>query len=120
MIQKYKKLIITVIVIIAAFFVYGKFFAKDSSSGPLLGSTQSNTPENSADVLGADIIRAINQIDSLSLDRSVFSNPVLLELVDRSETIQTEDVGKPNPFSPIGVSSSNSQNLNATSTESTE
>jgi hypothetical protein len=104
MMKKYKKLIITVAIIIIAFFLYGRFFTSEDTSDGLLSSSQSTNPETSAEVLGADIIRAINQIDSLNLDRSVFDNVVLQKLIDRSEIIEPENPGKENPFAAISFS----------------
>lgn len=96
--DKNKKIIITVVVLIAIFFGYNTFFVSD---GPdtLLTSTGAT---DSTSLLGADIIKAINQIDSLELDRNVFDDPVYRSLVYRGEDINPEPVGRNNPFARIG------------------
>jgi hypothetical protein len=95
MIQKYKSLIIAVVVIIGGFYAYNQFFNLSTQPSASLQVT------NSADVLGADIIKAINQINALKLDRSVFEDPIFKTLVDRSEEIQPQSKSRPNPFAPI-------------------
>jgi hypothetical protein len=95
MIKKYKKLIIAVIVIVGGFFIYNSYFNTESQSNDSL------TVTTSADVLGSDIIRAINQINALKLDRSIFNHSVFKTLVDRSEEIEKQEKSRPNPFAPV-------------------
>jgi hypothetical protein len=95
MLNKYKNLIIAVVVIIGGFYGYNQFFNTSTTRSASLQVT------NSADVLGADIIKAINQINALKLDRSVFDDPIFRTLVDRSEEIQPQAKSRPNPFAPI-------------------
>ncbi len=104
MFTKYKKLIITIIVIVGLFLAYSIFFGGNLEREGLLRSSVSTTSQTSTDILGEEIIRAINQISSLKLDDSVFDNPVFRRLVDRSERIEPEDPGRDNPFAPIDVS----------------
>ena len=99
------------------FFVYNTYFG----SGNNFSSTsylESTGRIDSAEVLGADIIKAINQIDSLNLNREVFSHPVLDQLIDRSEELVPQDNGRSNPFAPIG--SSNSPSTDTTDVEGGE
>ena len=98
--QKYKKWIIIAAVIIASFILY-TILSPKGGNDELLNSTVSKT---SAEIVGVEIISALNQIESLKLDRSIFDNPVYQSLKDRSQEIPPEPVGKPNPFSPIGSS----------------
>ena len=98
--QKYKKWIIIGLVIIAAFILY-TILSPKGGEDELLTSTSRQTP---AEIVGVEIIAALNQIESLKLDRSIFDNPVYQSLKDRSQEIPPEPVGKPNPFDPIGSS----------------
>jgi hypothetical protein len=95
MIAKYKNIIIVVVVLVGGFYAYNTFLAPELSPSASLQVT------NSADVLGADIIKAINQINALKLDRSVFDDPIFRTLVDRSEEILPQAKSRPNPFAPI-------------------
>lgn len=118
MMNKYKNLIIVVVIIIGGFFAYNTFLAGDLSPSASLQVT------NSADILGADIIKAINQINTLKLDRGVFDDPIFKTLVDRSEEIMDQNSGRPNPFAPVtGVDfsvSNDGTQLNFDSTDSAD
>lgn len=96
--QKYKKWIIIGLVVIAAFVLYTVFFTGDKED-QLLTSTSRQTPE---EIIGTEIIGALQQIESLELDRSIFDNPIYRSLKDRSQEIPPEPIGKSNPFDPIG------------------
>lgn len=100
MTDKLKNILIIVGVAVISFLIYSIFLKGDPEPTVLL---ESEGQVDSADVLGADIIKAINQISSLDLDRSIFSDPVLRSLVDRSQLISPEPKGRENPFAPIGV-----------------
>lgn len=98
MLTSIKKLILPFIVIIGAFVLYTIFIKKEESTSLL--KTEMPT---SGDVLGTEIIKAINQISALELDREVFEDPIFRTLVDRSEVLRPEPVGRNNPFAPIGA-----------------
>lgn len=116
MFRKYKKIIIIVVVVIVLFFVYSFFFGGSSNDNSLLRGV-ANTPSG-ADVIGSEIIQALNQIDTLQLDRTIFEDPVFRSLVDRSQPIPPEPVGRDNPFSPITFSGSNDTVVNISPGES--
>lgn len=97
--QKYKKWIIIGLVIIGAFIIFVVINSfKEQKSEELLTSTTRQTP---SEIVGAEIIGALNQIRSLKLERGIFENHVYKSLKDRSQKIPTEPVGKANPFSSI-------------------
>lgn len=97
MLATLKKIIIPLIVIVVAFVLYTVFIKKDDPTSLL----KKESP-TSGDVLGAEIVKAINQISTLKLDRSIFSDPIFKTLIDRSELLNPEPVGRVNPFAPIG------------------
>lgn len=96
MLAKYKNIIIIVIVVIVGFLVYS-IFKPDPESESLL---RTSGPQE-ARILGEDIIRALNQIDSLVLDASILSDPIIHSLVDHSRPIEEEPYGTNNPFGPF-------------------
>jgi len=100
MFTKYKKIIVIVLISVLSFFVYSYFFG-GSKDEDLLKSV-SNT-QSGADVIGSEIIQSLNQIETLQLDRSIFEDPVYRSLVDHSQPIPKEPVGRDNPFSPITI-----------------
>lgn len=89
-------------VLIAAYIFYSYFFSSESNQDELLVSSAQRDP---AVIVGNEIIAALNQIESLRLSRDIFEDPVYRSLIDRSEPIPEEPVGKTNPFAPIGASS---------------
>ncbi len=95
MFSQYKKIIIGVLVFTAAFFTYS-FFKDDISdkSGSL-----SITEQKSVNILGQDIVRVLNRIKSINLDRGIFNDPVYNNLIDRSSVIADQPVGRENIFS---------------------
>ncbi len=44
-------------------------------------------------------LRRLNELKAISLDGAIFSNPRFNALVDFSEPVNPQPVGKPNPFS---------------------
>lgn len=100
MLAKYKNIIIIIVVATVLFFAVS--FIKGGSKDDSLLQSVANTPKG-ADVIGSEIIQALNQIETLQLDRSVFEDPVYRSLVDRSQPIPQEPIGRENPFAPIDV-----------------
>lgn len=96
--NKYKKGILTGIVVIIAFAVYTIFFLEDTVEEPLLIEEVS---QQSTSVFGREINSALNQIESLNINREFFENPGFKSLVDRSEPLPEEGVGRHNPFAPL-------------------
>lgn len=90
-----------VIAIVTIFLVIGYFYW--SGSKPV----DSLTLESGGDgqVVGARVLRLLNEIDSLSIDSEFFSDKSYQTLVDRSVIVPSLPVGRSNPFSPVpGVS----------------
>lgn len=104
-----KKIIITVVIIGLIYFVYSMFFKK-SENDALISGTNTFTPSRNlaeTQLLGNQITQALIRIESLNLDRGVFENPIFRSLVDRSEPIIEEPVGRTNPFAPLSDTSVN-------------
>ncbi|MCB9806126.1 hypothetical protein H6775_03125 [Candidatus Nomurabacteria bacterium] len=108
MIRKYKKIIIIVGIAIVLFFVF-LYFTGGSSNTALIKSTV-NSPSG-AEAIGSEIIQALNQIETLKLDGQIFEDPVYRSLVDRSQVLTPEPVGRSNPFAPLGVNLGNSTTI---------
>lgn len=118
MLNKNKKIIIVAIILILLFVVYTIYFKPDVGQDPLIKSTVSSSQQSSAQVLGAEINRAIREIDSLDLDKSIFEHPVLVKLVDHSKEITPEPYGRVNPFEKF--ESAGKKNLNKDKATTTE
>lgn len=103
MFAKYKKYIITILVIALAFVVYIMFFQPDPEQENLL---QNNSPQE-LDRLGEEIIRSLSRIQSIELNQSVLSDPIYLRLEDNPVDIPEPSIGRKNPFEPLPI-----QNVN--------
>lgn len=102
MTEKIKKIIIWVVVVlilIAGFIV----FRNRGDDGDFLTTSGGSEDEivSGANVIGTEIIEALNQIDALKLDTSIFDDPVFTRLRDKSQPIPPEPVGRDNPFAPL-------------------
>ena len=50
---------------------------------------------------GSQLLTLLNQSRSITLNLSIFSNPVFGDLVDSNQPIAPEPVGRANPFLPL-------------------
>lgn len=102
--QKYKKIIIILAVAIIIFLVYAFMSGSEpqGSESLLTSSNQQQNQSTQSRIVGNEIVAALNQIETLKLSRDIFDDPVFRSLVDRSQPLPNEPVGKTNPFSPIG------------------
>lgn len=91
--QANKTLIGGVVLAVLAVYIYISYFR--TPSDPLLTST-----ENS--VVSSELLVTLSQLHIITLDNSIFSDPVFLSLSDFGVQIDPQNVGRRNPFSPIG------------------
>lgn len=54
------------------------------------------------EVVGRDIIMIADKLDSININKNVFSSPLFTELKDISTPLTPETQGRPNPFVKIG------------------
>lgn len=100
--QKYKKIILVILVLGISFVIYSAYFGGTPEGEELLVSSNSNTSVQTQ-IVGNEIVAALNQIQTLKLNRDIFEDPVFRSLVDRNIPIPVEPVGKTNPFAAIGA-----------------
>jgi len=100
---KFKGIFIVAIICIGAFAGYYYFLGEGSQSAgsSYLTSTASTGGVSEADILGAEIGKAIREVDALKLDKSIFNHPILNRLEDRDKAITPQDEGRKNPFAPL-------------------
>ncbi len=90
--------IVAIIIVAIAYFYY---------TGTTATSTNLVSSDNAS--VGTQVLGLLNQIQSLHIDNSVFTDPGYKTLRDFSVPIPTVDVGRPNPFAPLpGFSTSGS------------
>lgn len=86
------------IAILLLIYIYLAYFSGGSSSASL-------TASDSGSPLSTDILVTLQSIHSITLDNTIFTDPVFVSLSDFGVTIPPENVGRRNPFLPVGVSS---------------
>lgn len=85
------------VIIIIAITAYFLFFSgePDISGQALLESSQSG------ELVGAQVLSLLQQIQSLNIDTTFLNSGVFQSLVDYSVAIPADNVGRSNPFAPI-------------------
>ncbi len=88
-----QKLVLTVLILLAlGYVVYSTLFVENEvvigeDGVPLV-----------TEVVGRDILMMADKLDSININRNVFSSPLFAELKDISTQLSPEEQGKPNPF----------------------
>lgn len=83
-----------VAVIVLAGYIYFTYFS-GSSSGALLTTSESSP-------LSSDLLTTLSSLHTIKLDNAIFSDPIYLSLTDFGVQIPPENVGRRNPFAPLG------------------
>jgi hypothetical protein len=100
---KLKMPLIVIAVIFAGFIVYNTFVKQPDSKTLLKTTTQSS---NSAPE--SNFLPILLEIQNVKLDENIFLDPVFRALIDFSQPIVPESLGKNNPFSGAQGSSASS------------
>lgn len=115
--KKFKYLIIVVLVLVAAFIAYTIYTNGNSTTGSAtLQKTAVNTTRGSvavpgslgpgsavsSDELAKSFVDQLLVIQNIDLKIEFFSDPIFLALVDNHKGIDSQLIGRPNPFAPIG------------------
>ncbi len=95
-----RNIILTGIIIVLVFVSFNVFFSGESADDIALVAASAEQRVESQ--VGADILAALNTLESLRLDVSFFKNDLYRNLRDQSQLIQPQPVGRNNPFLPIG------------------
>ncbi len=83
---------------VLALVIYFMYFSGGSSGAPLTSSSSASTASQ-------NILVTLQNLNTIKLDPSIFTNPVFLSLTDFGVTIPPENVGRLDPFAPLaGVS----------------
>jgi len=105
---------IIIIVLAVGVLSTGAYFAMENKangqSEPLLTSEVTNNAitipqgNTSTDETIQTVLRQINDLDNIKLNTDIFDKPEFLALKDISQELpEPTDIGRPNPFAPIGV-----------------
>ncbi len=110
MTSKTSQIIIVVILIVLAFVGYRLYFVPTDTGSSTLAA-EKNTQLSAQ---GNELYLSLKKLSAVSLDSSIFANPIFLSLVDYTVTIQDQAVGRPNPFAPIGSDGSFNSSISST------
>jgi|ETN02SMinimDraft_4_1059925.scaffolds.fasta_scaffold133804_2 hypothetical protein len=97
-IKRYKVIIISIVIIILAIFLYQKFVLDKKEDASI------NIVAVGGDVngVGQEMIRLLYELNRIKFDTSIFEDPLFNSLVDHSLEVVAEPLGRPDPFAPIG------------------
>lgn len=96
-VNKFKGLIITCVILGVGFLVYTYFISQPKEQAL---STQSLA---GAPVVDQDLISLLLTLKSIKLDEKIFSDTAFRSLEDFSKELVAEPVGRNNPFAPLGA-----------------
>lgn len=100
---KNNKIIFLVILIIAAFVGYNFLFKKESPTASDLAA-ESEQRQSGQSAIGRNLVAALSKLKSVAIDTAFFKDPIFNSLIDFNVQITPQEVGRNNPFSPIGGS----------------
>lgn len=125
--QTIKKILIGLLVAVALLVGYSVINQQDSEGGVGFGSLSSvlqgdtNVDEKEVQLANSEILTILGSIQNIELDDDIFSNPVFRDLRDTRFTIPKPiQIGRPNPFLPIGFDSVTIQTVQEEETPAAE
>ena len=95
-----KTLIIGIIIVVVL--AGGWYFYSKGGSSSSTSQLVSSTPDTVTAVVGTNVLTILNNVSSIHIDTSLFSTPAYQSLVDYSITVPSQEVGRNNPFAPVG------------------
>jgi hypothetical protein len=97
--DKFKKILIIVIIVGVAFVLYTYFFKGDSSS-TLLSPERIGEAQESA--VERELLSLLIELRSVQLSGEIFEDPAFQSLNDFGQVLEPQPIGRRNPFAPIG------------------
>lgn len=88
-------IVIIIVTLIAAAGIFWYFFTNSGNQSPL-----TITPQNTA--AQAQFQTLVEQLQSITFDTAIFSNPKFTSLVDIHTPVSPEPTGRPDPFATVG------------------
>ncbi len=96
---KPRTLIIIGVIVVIVLIIYYAFPRGATSSNTLLTTTNSTSPSPVTEQL----LASLSNLQSVTLNNAIFSNPVFQSLTDFGVVIPPENVGRRNPFQSFGT-----------------
>ena len=95
--------IVLILIVLVSLGIYFYYKGAPTDTGSSL-TTTSTVASVGAQAAASRVLMLLNTINSLKIDGEIFKSPVYNSLVDYTITIPEQNVGRPNPFAPIGGS----------------
>ncbi len=99
------KTIIAIIVIVGVLFLgYWYYGTPKTVSGPLLVQTGTGVADDGT-IIGQKTIALLQELEKVNIDQSIFASMSYQSLQDFGVEIQSEPIGRTDPFAPVGFDS---------------
>lgn len=93
--------LISLVILIALIGAAWWGFTQTSAPAPVVSTT--NVGGNATDTQDAQIVQTLLQLQAVSLNGTILTDPGFLSLQDFTTQIVSEPIGRPNPFAPISA-----------------
>lgn len=91
------------IVAAAAVIIGGWWLFSDTSTSSSTDILTTETLGGENNPAGQELVETLLALRTVTLEGTIFSNPLFRGLKDFSISIMPEPVGRPNPFAPLGI-----------------
>jgi hypothetical protein len=92
------KIALVALLLLVGFLAYNYFLPKRAGAEDQLVS---DAPQGT--LIGEDLLRVLDKIESIKLDKNIFADRTFLSLQDLSVDIVPQPTGRTNPFAPLNA-----------------
>lgn len=96
-----KTLLYIIIIAIVVVLAYLYFSGSPVDNSASLEEAAAPTSESS--IAAANVLALLNQISSLKIDTTIFTNSVYMSLVDHTVPVLEQNIGRENPFTSSSI-----------------
>ena len=96
---------VLIVLVVPGILALGYYFWKGGSAGSLsfVSFTTQALPGDERNDLGAKVKVALDELNAIHFDQSIFDDPAYLSLEDFTPEVATSSIGREYPFSPPDV-----------------
>ena len=101
--KKIFKIAALIIIIAIIIYLMASFGDSFKQSEPSVAAVDANIAKEEIGLeQGREFVRQLRVLRGVELDTNFFQNPVFQRLIDYSNPLPSQEVGRGNPFAPIG------------------
>jgi len=97
-IKNKRNILFSIAIMFICFFAYQYWVGAEDSTSQLISIT--NTTDGD---VGSETLKLLSELRTLVLDEDIFADKVFQNLEDFSMELQSQPVGRNNPFAPVGT-----------------